>query len=117
MEFWNISGKSGAGNPNPARAFPEVINANRAEIDAFTRKLHGLALEILEALAIVLQIPESEGGKEFLKKRHNPDAVSRDAWRYLKYPAIPEGFKPGPDGIVRTGAHADVSSLRLRAEF
>lgn len=67
-------------------------------------------MRVLEAFAIALDIPESEGGSEWFTKRHHYDAESGQILRFLKYP---KGGEASYNEAIRAGAHSDYGSITL----
>ncbi|RUP51929.1 hypothetical protein BC936DRAFT_144363 [Jimgerdemannia flammicorona] len=97
-------------NGVPASDLPPVFQKRVEELARFSKSGHNLCLQILQAFAIGLQIPESEDGKDWFAKRHDYDQPSGDILRFLKYP---KGNEKEYGEAVRAGSHTDYGSLSL----
>ncbi|CEP16066.1 hypothetical protein [Parasitella parasitica] len=93
----------------PFAKLPQLFDQETKFLDSFSRNCHATALQILEAFAIALEIPEEKGGKEFFKKGHSYEN-SAEILRFLKYPRGGETDYKEP---VRAGAHSDYGSITL----
>ncbi|CAO3643606.1 unnamed protein product [Cunninghamella echinulata] len=94
----------------PFAPLPKVFAENEEFIKSFSRACHATGMRVLEAFAIALDIPESEGGAEWFTKRHNYDTESGQILRLLKYPRGGETSYQEP---IRAGAHSDYGSITL----
>ncbi|KAI9495595.1 hypothetical protein BDB00DRAFT_759711 [Zychaea mexicana] len=96
---------------DPLNLMPSMFLENKDEIETFARTCHAAAMQILEAFAIALKIPEEEGGLGWFSARHRYDVpLSNELLRFLKYPKGAEATYKDP---VRTGAHTDYGSITL----
>ncbi|KAI8975551.1 hypothetical protein BDF20DRAFT_614679 [Mycotypha africana] len=96
---------------------PKVFEEEEPFINAFTRKCHSVAIQILETFAIALKIPEAQGGRDFFKQYHTYEH-SGEILRLLKYPKCAnKNEQPPPiaeeEEPVRAGAHSDYGSITL----
>lgn len=66
-------------------------------------------MQVLEAFAIALEIPEDKGGKDFFVNNHKYED-SAEILRFLKYPRGGEADYKEP---IRAGAHSDYGSITL----
>ncbi|KAI9484467.1 hypothetical protein BDB00DRAFT_855549 [Zychaea mexicana] len=89
---------------------PAVFEKEHAFVEGFSRACHGMAMRVLQAFAIALEIPEEEGGANWFADRHTYDEQSGQILRYLKYPRGGESTYQEP---VRAGAHSDYGSITL----
>ncbi|KXS17432.1 Clavaminate synthase-like protein [Gonapodya prolifera JEL478] len=108
-DFLNVPGKWGKGEFDKTRVWPDYIVERQAQVQAFTKKMYELGLDLLRAFALALQIED----EEWFVERHRYDVPSRDSFRWIKYPPVPDSVKRGPDGVVRTAAHSDFGSLTM----
>ncbi|KAL7320944.1 hypothetical protein PS15m_000775 [Mucor circinelloides] len=93
----------------PFAPLPELLGKEEKFLEGFSRNCHATALQILEAFAIALEIPEDKGGKEFFKNGHSYEG-SAEILRFLKYPRGGEADYKEP---IRAGAHSDYGSITL----
>ncbi|KAI8067901.1 hypothetical protein BC940DRAFT_300743 [Gongronella butleri] len=89
---------------------PPLFAEQKEFIESFSRECHATAMRVLEAFAVALEIPESEGGAEWFSKRHRYDTQSGQILRFLKYP---RGGEASYKDVVRAGAHSDYGSITL----
>ncbi|EMG48433.1 hypothetical protein SBY92_003321 [Candida maltosa Xu316] len=76
------------------------------------QKLYQLSLQILQYLAIALEIENTENtkGEDWFASRYKPDLSSGSTFRFLHYP----GQKSlNPESVIRAGAHTDYGSMTL----
>ncbi|CDS07993.1 hypothetical protein LRAMOSA01942 [Lichtheimia ramosa] len=92
------------------RELPEVFAKDQQFVEGFSRACHAVAMRVLEAFAIALEIPEEHGGASWFKDRHPYDKQSGQILRFLKYPRGGEEAYQEP---VRAGAHSDYGSITL----
>ncbi|KAI9310308.1 hypothetical protein BX666DRAFT_1870365 [Dichotomocladium elegans] len=94
--------------PSP---LPNVFVKNLDLLKKFSESCHAAAMQILEALAIALEIPEKEGGRHWFTSRHAYDTPdSAETVRLLKYP---RGSEKTYKDQVRSGAHTDYGTIAL----
>ncbi|KAI8640373.1 hypothetical protein BD408DRAFT_390790 [Parasitella parasitica] len=93
----------------PFATLPQLFDQEAEFLESFSRNCHATALQILEAFAIALEIPEEKGGKEFFKNGHSYEN-SAEILRFLKYP---RGGEAVYKESVRAGAHSDYGSITL----
>lgn len=100
-------------NENPV---PPLFEKNSGIISETTRKLHRIALKILELITVALQVED----RRFFVDRHRPEEPSGCVFRMLRYPLIREDdleeakqANPDVDPTIRAGAHTDYGSLTL----
>ncbi|KAI9275815.1 hypothetical protein BDA99DRAFT_532764 [Phascolomyces articulosus] len=90
---------------------PKVFDESKDQMEDFFRACHATIVQVLEAFAIALEIPEEEGGREWFSKCHNyEDVTSGETIRYMKYPRGGESTYKEP---VRAGAHSDFGTVTL----
>ncbi|KAI8141955.1 hypothetical protein BJV82DRAFT_560152 [Fennellomyces sp. T-0311] len=90
---------------------PSAFTKSKDELEQFSRACHAQIVQILEAFAIALKIPEEEGGREWFSKRHQYDEPTcGETLRFLKYPRGVEDSYKEP---ARAGAHTDYGSITL----
>ncbi|KAI8140417.1 hypothetical protein BJV82DRAFT_622480 [Fennellomyces sp. T-0311] len=94
----------------PSQALPPVFDAKREKVNKFVRGCHKIVTQIMECLAIALEIPESEGGRTWFSDRHAYDMPSNDVLRVLHYPPLDH---PNEVDDIRIGRHSDYGSLTL----
>jgi len=95
----------------PAENLPPVFDGHLTELAKFARQCSDICGKILEAFAIALEIPESEGGKDWFKSKHPYDAADNaSALIFNKYPC--RELPLAEDGI-RLGSHGDWGSVTL----
>ncbi|ORX56418.1 Clavaminate synthase-like protein [Hesseltinella vesiculosa] len=97
-------------NGNAFEKLPPVFDEEKDFLEGFSRACHSTAMKVLEAFAIALEIPESEGGVEWFTKCHRYDAMSGEVLRFLKYP---HGGEASYQEVIRAGAHSDYGSITL----
>ncbi|KAI9316256.1 hypothetical protein BX666DRAFT_1859471 [Dichotomocladium elegans] len=97
-------------NGKPFRPLPAVFEKNKDFIEGFSRSCHHIAMRVLQAFAIALEIPEEYGGSSWFTSRHHYDRPSGEVLRFLKYPRGGEASYKEP---VRAGAHSDYGSITL----
>ncbi|KAI4861004.1 Clavaminate synthase-like protein [Hypoxylon rubiginosum] len=87
---------------------PDVIDRNKAEIEAFARHIHdGVAGKLLVLFALVLELPE-----DFFLRRHRYEEKSDCHLRYMKYHRRTAGQNRAL-GDVWVKGHTDFGSLTL----
>lgn len=91
------------------RSHPEIVDANRPDIEHFARHIHNNVVQkLLTLFAIVLELPE-----DYFAVRHRYDeAVSDCHLRYMKYHARDAATNAKLDNIWVKG-HTDFGSLTL----
>ncbi|CAG8497849.1 7879_t:CDS:2 [Paraglomus occultum] len=94
---------------NCSQELPATLAQHKDFLAKFSRICHNLCLKILEAFAIALEIPETEGGKGWFTERHLYELESGDILRVLHYPAV----KSIDHDDMRAGSHSDYGSLTL----
>ncbi|KAI9495133.1 hypothetical protein BDB00DRAFT_816058 [Zychaea mexicana] len=95
---------------DPSQPLPPVFDAQKEKVNKFVRGCHTIVTQIMECLAIALEIPESEGGRTWFSSRHAYDMPSNDVLRVLHYPALDH---PNKVDDIRIGRHSDYGSLTL----
>ncbi|KND89019.1 hypothetical protein TOPH_06291 [Tolypocladium ophioglossoides CBS 100239] len=95
--------------PALERPHPEVINANRREIEHFARHIHhNIVQRLLALFAIVLELPE-----DYFAARHRYDEALSDCHlRYMKYHARDAATNARLENVWVKG-HTDFGSLTL----
>ncbi|RUS20491.1 hypothetical protein BC937DRAFT_95092 [Endogone sp. FLAS-F59071] len=93
-----------------ASELPAVFQNRVEDVARFSKLGHNLCNQILQSFAIGLQIPESEGSKDWFVSRNVYDKPSGDILRFLKYP---KGDEQTHGEFVRAGSHTDYGSLTL----
>ncbi|CAG8746134.1 12167_t:CDS:2, partial [Cetraspora pellucida] len=74
-------------NDDPlAQVLPPLFHERKSLFSSVSKKCHGLCLKILQALAIALEIPQSEGDKYWFESKHSYDLKSGDCLRIIHYP-------------------------------
>ncbi|TPX35299.1 hypothetical protein SmJEL517_g02338 [Synchytrium microbalum] len=76
-------------------------------VQRFARSCSNLNIAILRAFSMCLQIPEKDGGREYLPNRHRYSEKSGDILRLLHYPPT------NVDGENRAGGHSDYGTITL----
>ncbi|KAI9310180.1 hypothetical protein BX666DRAFT_2011004 [Dichotomocladium elegans] len=94
----------------PSQALPPMFDQNKQQVNEFIRACHRIACQIMECLAIALEIPESEGGRTWFSSRHEYSLPSNDVLRVLHYPPLDHA---GETDDIRIGRHSDYGSLTL----
>ncbi|OTA99785.1 hypothetical protein M426DRAFT_268787 [Hypoxylon sp. CI-4A] len=90
------------------RPHPEVINANREEIEGFARHIHdNIVRKLLTLFAIILELPE-----DFFLQTHRYEEKSDCHLRYMKYHRRTEEQNRLLDNVWSKG-HTDFGSLTL----
>ncbi|CDH50488.1 oxidoreductase [Lichtheimia corymbifera JMRC:FSU:9682] len=98
-------------NGDYAWPLPEIFKQNKDQLEGFSRRCHASAMNIMEAMAIALEIPEKDGGKSWFTRAHVYDSPnSAGTLRFLKYPHGAESTYKEP---VRAGAHTDYGTITL----
>ncbi|CAJ0638030.1 1152_t:CDS:2 [Entrophospora sp. SA101] len=92
---------------------PNIFMENLEKIYKFEKKCHNLCMNILEGLAISLEIPESEGGRFWFKSRHRYEKKSGSVLRALHYPPSTFFTENIKEKDTRAGSHSDYGSLTL----
>ncbi|CAG8434377.1 1974_t:CDS:2 [Ambispora gerdemannii] len=93
-------------NGKPSQILPPIFQENMELLSSFEQasnkfiqslassiqlplsECHNLCLKVLQTFAIALEIPESEGGKNWFESRHSYDRKSGDTLRILHYPPM-----------------------------
>ncbi|RTE69517.1 hypothetical protein BHE90_016105 [Fusarium euwallaceae] len=95
--------------PELERPQPDVINANKPEIERFARHIHSnIALKLLTLFAIILELPEDH----FTKSHRYDEAVSDCHLRYMKYHPRDPSINAKLENVWVKG-HTDYGSLTL----
>ncbi|KAK4510986.1 uncharacterized protein ATC70_012190 [Mucor velutinosus] len=93
----------------PYAPIPAVFQEHAEFLERLSKCCHAVAMEILKAFAIALQIPADQGGKDFFVSSHNYEG-SENVLGFLKYPKGDESEYKEP---VRAGAHSDYGPVTL----
>lgn len=94
--------------PALARSHPDVINANRGEIEHFARHIHDQIVgKLLVLFALVLELPE-----DYFLQRHRYDELSDCHLRYMKYHHRTAEQNRALENVWVKG-HTDFGSLTL----
>ncbi|GAA5796534.1 hypothetical protein EDC94DRAFT_544188 [Helicostylum pulchrum] len=96
-------------NGKPFAPLPELFQENVKFLTQFSEDCHATAMQVLEAFALALEIPEEKGGRSFFVDKHKYEG-SAEILRFLKYPRGGEASYKEP---VRAGAHSDYGSITL----
>ncbi|RUP07426.1 LOW QUALITY PROTEIN: hypothetical protein BC936DRAFT_140176 [Jimgerdemannia flammicorona] len=96
-------------NGKPVHPLPTLFEERVDELESFMKSCHTVISKILQTFAIGLEIPESEGGKNWLSDRHAYDIPSGDVLRILHYPAV----ESRDVDDIRAGSHTDYGSVTL----
>ncbi|CDH59181.1 oxidoreductase [Lichtheimia corymbifera JMRC:FSU:9682] len=94
----------------PGQDLPPVFDTARIKVDHFVKTCHTIVSQIMECLAIALEIPESEGGRAWFSSRHKYEMPSNDVLRLLHYPPLEHASETDD---IRIGRHSDYGSLTL----
>ncbi|CAG8742291.1 27360_t:CDS:2 [Dentiscutata erythropus] len=98
-------------NDDPlAQTLPPLFNEKKSLYSSLSKKCHQLCLKLLQALAIALEIPQSEGGEYWFESKHSYDLKSGDCLRLIHYP--PTVVKNDQKDI-RAGSHSDYGSMTV----
>jgi isopenicillin N synthase-like dioxygenase len=98
-EAFNIGSELNLANPN---RWPADLPGFRETMLAFYQSANGLAAEVLQALALALQLPA-----DFFVKHHQ---LPVHTLRLLHYPPLAQDLAAG---CVRAGEHSDYGSITL----
>lgn len=92
----------------PAREQPDAITRNAAEIEKFSRHVHGnIVMKLFTLFAMVLELPE-----DYFTRMHLYDDEHTSYLRYMKYHARTPEQNEALDNIWLEG-HSDFGSLTL----
>ncbi|KAL2672830.1 hypothetical protein Neosp_013546 [[Neocosmospora] mangrovei] len=95
--------------PELERSQPDVVKANKPDIERFARHIHSnIALKLLTLFAIILELPEDH----FTKSHRYDEAVSDCHLRYMKYHPRDAVINAKLDNVWVKG-HTDYGSLTL----
>ncbi|CAG8499196.1 837_t:CDS:2 [Diversispora eburnea] len=87
-ESFNICKLNEQDEPSVVSPFPPLFKEKKKLISEISKGSYKLCLKLLELFAIALEIPESEGGKNWFFDKHKYELDSFDCLRVLHYPAV-----------------------------
>ncbi|MBD2256434.1 isopenicillin N synthase family oxygenase [Pseudanabaena sp. FACHB-2040] len=102
-EAFNIGSDNNPGNPN---RWPPALPSFRETLQAFYQSANNLAWQVLQALALALQLP-----KDFFVKHHQQPAHTLRLLHYPPYDSLAAQTLEGEH--IRAGEHSDYGSITL----
>lgn len=93
---------------------PPPLSEHQDHIDRFWKHCVRLCQQVLELLAIGLEVDASAGGKDFFRACHDPkNGPSGSVFRLLYYPTLPPSDDYDGETDIRAGAHSDYGTITL----
>jgi isopenicillin N synthase-like dioxygenase len=93
---------------------PPPLLQRQDHIDRFWKHCVRLCQQVLELLAIGLEIDSSAGGKDFFRTSHDPaHGPSGSVFRLLYYPTLLPSEDYDDETDIRAGAHSDYGTITL----
>ncbi|KAJ5672844.1 UPF0676 protein [Penicillium longicatenatum] len=108
IEIYNIP-KFIPENEGKHTSHPELIDVNRAEIEAFSKHVHEhIVIPLMVLFALVLELSD----ENLFAKQHSYDTFSDDYLRYMKYNKRTDEEHAASDFLQAKG-HTDLGSVTL----
>ncbi|RHZ82581.1 hypothetical protein Glove_108g19 [Diversispora epigaea] len=108
-ESFNLCKLNEQDEPLVVSPLPPLFREKKKLISEISKGSYKLSIKLLELLAIALEIPESEGGKNWFINKHKYESDSFDCLRVLHYPTVDKVI----ENDIRAGIHSDYGSLSV----